>query len=199
MAQDSSSSSSPASSEPRLRGPPPGATAPPEHVAKPQVYEIFHGSRPEDSPDIVVPPHPDGQQQKNPGQQQHQQPGIKEGFESIKTADFLHVHRVPCAREGFLTGIGAGAVAGMGRYVAGARIPKAANWAFGVFFLGSIIQWEYCRAQRAKEHAAMARVVEVMDRKQAEKKAQMEEAARLRQEERARQEAEKKKSWYKFW
>lgn len=45
----------------------------------------------------------------------------------------------------------------------------------------------------------MARVVEVIDRKQAEKKAQAAEAARLRREaaEKARQEAERK--WYKFW
>lgn len=47
----------------------------------------------------------------------------------------------------------------------------------------------------------MARVVEVIDKKQAEKKAKAEEAARLRQEaqEKARQEATTKSSWYKFW
>lgn len=49
----------------------------------------------------------------------------------------------------------------------------------------------------------MARVVEIIDKKQAEKKAQATEAARLRKEaaeERARQEdAATKKSWYKLW
>lgn len=79
-----------------------------------------------------------------------------------------------------------------------AKAPKAANWAFGAFLLGSIVQWEYCQAQRRKERAAMARVVEVIDRKQAEKKAQAAEAARLKRvsEEKAQQ---AQKSWYKFW
>lgn len=47
----------------------------------------------------------------------------------------------------------------------------------------------------------MARVVEVIDRKQAEKKAKAEEAVRLKREadERAAREAATKKSWYKFW
>lgn len=46
----------------------------------------------------------------------------------------------------------------------------------------------------------MARIVEVMDKKQAEKKTQAEEAARLKLEaEKARQDAATKKSWYKFW
>jgi cytochrome c oxidase assembly protein subunit 20 len=66
--------------------------------------------------------------------------------------------------------------------------------------LGSIISWEFCQYARAQERAAMARVVEVVDRKQAEKKAKAEEAARLRAEkvEKARQ-AEEAKRWYKFW
>lgn len=79
-----------------------------------------------------------------------------------------------------------------------ARIPKAANWAFGSFLLGSIIQFEVCQAQRYQERAAMARVVEVIDRKQAEKKAQAEEAARLKREAQEKA-AAAKKSWYKFW
>lgn len=76
------------------------------------------------------------------------------------------------------------------------RIPKAANWAFGAFFISSIVQWEYCRAQRAREYAAMARAIEIMDKKAAEKAAKMkEEAEKLKLE----QERAAKKSWYKFW
>ncbi|OTA98983.1 hypothetical protein M426DRAFT_325538 [Hypoxylon sp. CI-4A] len=173
---------------PKVRGPPPGATAPPEHVNKPQIYEIFPGSNPEG-------------QAAAPGEQKSpSHPSISEGIQSIKSDDFLNVHKIPCARQGLMTGIGAGAAVGMGRYFIGARVPKAANWAFSAFFLGSIIQWEYCRAQRASERAAMARVVEVIDRKQAEKKAHA-EAARLKRvaEEKEKQEAAKKKNWYKFW
>ncbi|KAI1274220.1 hypothetical protein F5Y07DRAFT_401510 [Xylaria sp. FL0933] len=169
---------------PRLRGPPPGATEPPDHVKKPQIYEVFHG------PTASA----EGQPTKQP------RPTIKEGFQSIKSDDFLKLHHIPCAREGLMTGIGAGAVVGTGRYFTGARASKAANWAFGAFLLGSIVQWEYCQVQRRKERAAMARVVEVIDRKQAEKKAQAAEAARLKREadqEKAQQQAQK--SWYKFW
>ncbi|KAI1398953.1 hypothetical protein F4819DRAFT_436959 [Hypoxylon fuscum] len=182
MAQDSNE-------PPRVRGPPPGATEPPEHVKKPQIYEIFPGAKPEGTVDGAVA-----------GQKNTPQPSITEGFQSIKPDDIFKVHQIPCARQGLMTGIGAGAAMGMGRYFIGARIPKAANWAFGSFFLGSIIQWEYCRAQRNKERAAVARMVEIIDRKQAEKKAEA-EAARFRKEaeEKARQEAAlTKKSWSTF-
>ncbi|KAI4864086.1 hypothetical protein F4820DRAFT_449397 [Hypoxylon rubiginosum] len=176
---------------PRVRGPPPGATEPPEHVKKPQIYEIFPGSKPEDQA-----------MKSTEGQKSPSQPSITEGIQSIKPDDFLNVHQIPCARQSLLTGIGAGAAVGMGRFVAGGRIPKATNWAFWSFFIGSIAQWEYCRAQRANERAAVARIVQVMDKKQADKKTQVEEVARLKKEqaeEKIKQEAAAKKSWYKFW
>ncbi|KAJ8112873.1 hypothetical protein ONZ43_g5287 [Nemania bipapillata] len=171
---------------PKLREPPPGATEPPDHVKKPQIYEIFHSPANPDSNN------PTGEPIKTT------RPTFKEGIDSIKSDDFFSVHKIPCAREGFMTGIGAGTVVGMGRYFVGARAPKAANWAFGAFILGSIIQWEYCQAQRRKERAAMLRVVEVMDRKQAEK-AQAAEAARLKREAEKKAAVEARKSWYKFW
>ncbi|KAI0129158.1 hypothetical protein BJ170DRAFT_362103 [Xylariales sp. AK1849] len=176
---------------PQPRGPPPGATAPPDHVSGPQVYEIFHGSKPEDR-DGGLSTTPDSQ--KRPAR-----PTITDAAKSIKSEDWLEVGQIPCARQGWMTGIGAGAVVGAGRYIMGARIPKAANWAAGTFMLGSIIQFEVCQYARAQERAAMARVVEVIDRKQAEKKAKAEEIATLRAEraEIARQAAAK--SWYKFW
>ncbi|KAJ3554180.1 hypothetical protein NPX13_g10683 [Xylaria arbuscula] len=154
---------------PRLRGPPPGATEPPDHVKKPQIYEIFHGSStssdrsnlPSASPGE---PATEGQAGRQP------RPTLKEGFESIKSDDFLKVHQIPCAREGLMTGMGAGAVVGAGE------------------------------AQRRKERAAMARVVEVIDRKQAEKKAQAAEAARLKREAEEKEKTQQaQKSWYKFW
>ncbi|KAI0516943.1 hypothetical protein F5B22DRAFT_646288 [Xylaria bambusicola] len=181
---------------PNLRGPPPGATEPPDHVKKPQIYEVFHPSTSLDRSDIASASPAGTSTEGQPNRQPR--PTFKDGIESIKSDDFLKVHHIPCAREGLMTGIGAGAVLGMGRYFTGARAPKAANWAFGAFLLGSIVQWEYCQAQRRKERAAMARVVEVIDRKQAEKKAQAAEAARLKQE--AEEKAQQaQKSWYKFW
>lgn len=65
--------------------------------------------------------------------------------------------------------------------------------------LGSVIQFEVCQYQREQERAAMARAVEIMDRKQAEKKAKAEEVARLRAEAREKAKQAAQKSWYKFW
>ncbi|KAH8673335.1 hypothetical protein BX600DRAFT_508612 [Xylariales sp. PMI_506] len=183
MAQGDDSNTRPA--EPR--GPPPGATAPPDHVKNPQIYEIFPGSKPE------------GRDGSTPEQQKMQRPTITDAAKTIKAEDWLKVHQIPCARQGFLTGIGAGAVIGMGRYVMGARIPKASNWAAGAFMIGSIVQFEVCQYARAQEKAAMARVVEVVDRKTAEKKQKAAEAARLRAEAQEKEKQAAAKSWYKFW
>ncbi|KAI4594218.1 hypothetical protein KJ359_008493 [Pestalotiopsis sp. 9143b] len=176
------------------RGPPPGATAPPDHVDKPQVYEIFHGSKPEDRDGTISRGPSDGQQQEP-----NKRPTISDGFKTIKKEDFLNVHQIPCARQGLMTGIGSGFVLGMVRYLTGARISKATNWAAASFMLGSVIQFEVCRYQREEERKSMARVVEVMDRKQAEKKAKADEVARLREEARGKAKQAEQKSWYKFW
>ncbi|KAI1108160.1 hypothetical protein F5Y14DRAFT_108225 [Nemania sp. NC0429] len=199
MAQDDNTPPPP----PRLRGPPPGATEPPDHVKQPQIYEIFHSptTTSSSSSSSSSPPAAgvEGQAQPQPDNTLSR-PTFKDGVQSIKSDDWTKIHHIPCAREGFMTGIGAGTVVGAGRYFVGAKVPKAANWACGAFVLGSVVQWEYCQAQRRKERAAMARVVEVIDRKQAEKKAEAAEAARLRreaaEEEKARQ---ARRSWYKLW
>ena len=44
---------------------------------------------------------------------------VGDAAKSIKAEDFLKVHQYPCAREGFLTGIGSGSVIGMVRYIVG--------------------------------------------------------------------------------
>lgn len=96
---------------PRLRGPPPGAAEPP-------VYEVFHGDNqqtdnaqnPNDNPQTTTTTAPNANATP---------PTLKDTIQSIKADDFLNVHRIPCARQGFLTGIGAGAVVGMGRYMFG--------------------------------------------------------------------------------
>jgi hypothetical protein len=70
--------------------------------------------------------------------------------------------------------------------------------------IGSVIQWEVCQAGRTRERMQMARVVEVMDRKKAEKEQQEAERARISQEQaerikREQEEAARKGNWYKFW
>lgn len=44
-------------------------------------------------------------------------PTVIDAARTIKAEDFLHVHQNPCARQGFLFGIGGGVAAGALRYV----------------------------------------------------------------------------------
>lgn len=127
---------------------------------------------------------------------------VGDAAKSIKAGDFLKVHQYPCSREGLLTGIGGGSVIGVVRYIVGASIPKAANWAVGAFALTSILSYEYCQAKRRDELVKMKRVVEVYNRKQGEMKQKEEEAKRKKQQRQAEEEAARvaaQKSWYKFW
>lgn len=106
------------SSVPQPRGPPPGATAPPDHVTKPQVYEIFESSKSE-ARDVNNPT------SNSPGKQgQYVRPTMSDGISSIKSDDFLKVHQMPCARQGLLTGIGSGFVMGFIRYLTGGKSQK---------------------------------------------------------------------------
>ena len=133
------------------------------------------------------------------GQQNRQQniPSIKEGWETISTDDFLKVHQAPCSREGFLAGIGGGAAVGALRYILGAPIPKAANWAVLSGVGLAIVRYEVCQIYRREEHAKVKRVVKIQNDKQMEIRKQ-EETRRLQKF--AEDEAAKaKKSWYKFW
>ncbi|KAI1443217.1 hypothetical protein F5Y02DRAFT_225904 [Annulohypoxylon stygium] len=176
---------------PPMRGRTPGATESQAHAEGSETYETFS------NPNAKFQGQDFGRVAKTKKDAAAaSQPTISEAFQSIKSDDFLDIHQIPCARESFMTGIVGGSVVGAVRYMAGRRIPKAANWAFGAFFISSIVQWEYCRAQRAREYAAMARAIEIMDKKAAEKAAKMkEEAEKLKLE----QERAAKKSWYKFW
>ena len=62
-----------------------------------------------------------------------------------------------------------------------ATIMSSCNWAVGTFCCASFAMYEYCQRKRALEKQGMKRAVEVMERKQTEKKAQA-AAARLARE-----------------
>ncbi|KAH8888487.1 hypothetical protein GQ53DRAFT_748894 [Thozetella sp. PMI_491] len=137
------------------------------------------------------------------GQQNKPQkpPTFKDGIDSIKRDDFMAVHKTPCAREGFLAGIGGGAAAGGLRYILGASIPRAANWAVGFGALFAIIRYEVCQSLRRAEHAKVKRVVTIQNEKQTQLRRQeearrAEAAAKKAAEEEA---AKAKKSWYRLW
>ncbi|KAK7697880.1 hypothetical protein SLS64_013133 [Diaporthe eres] len=123
---------------------------------------------------------------------------VGEAFKTIKSDDILKVHQTPCSRDGFITGIGSGAAVGFLRYIIG--VPKSANWAVGSGVAISILAYEYCQYQRRVERANMKRVVEVVNKKQADLKRQ-EEEKKLQGATQKAAPADKttNKAWYKFW
>ena len=56
----------------------------------------------------------DGQQQP-----QSKRDLVWEAAKTIRPSDFLELHKTPCAREGWMTGIGMGAAAGALRFILG--------------------------------------------------------------------------------
>ncbi|PMD67596.1 uncharacterized protein K444DRAFT_515054 [Hyaloscypha bicolor E] len=178
------------------RGPPPGASEPPDHVKTPnKVYEVFH------SPPQSANALPEGSGQNTAGGRERP-PAITDAVKTIKLEDFKKVHMYPCVRESLLMGIGSGFGIGGIRALWGAPIPKAANWAVGTFVFASFANYEFCLYRRKLEKAHMKRAVEIIDRKKAEKEAaaqaKREERRRLKEETDRKAEEAAKKSW-KFW
>lgn len=96
--------------------PPPGATAPPEHIqsAKPKVYEVFHSSNPTASSSTSPRPEsandlPLSASQNTAGANNEQlKPTLTNALKTVRLEDFKQVHMYPCVRDSLLTGIGAG-------------------------------------------------------------------------------------------
>lgn len=75
---------------------------------------------------------------------------------------------------------------------------KAANWAVGMFVLGSTASYEYCQYLRRAERIQMKRHIEVVSENKRElaRKAAEEKQAQLRLEQ---ERIAAQKPWYKFW
>ncbi|KAM0426905.1 hypothetical protein ACHAPT_007803 [Fusarium lateritium] len=125
-------------------------------------------------------------------------PTLSEAVSMIKKDDFANVANTPCARQGFITGIASGAGIGGLRFVLRGNATKAANWAVGVFVLGSMASYEWCQYLRREERRQMKRHIEVVSENRREQAKKIAEA----RQEHAKLEAEKKaaeRPWYKFW
>ncbi|EWG43067.1 hypothetical protein FVEG_04698 [Fusarium verticillioides 7600] len=125
-------------------------------------------------------------------------PTISEAVSMIKKDDFANVANTPCARQGFITGIASGAGVGGLRFVLKGNPGSAANWAVGMFVLGSMASYEWCQYLRREERRQMKRHVEVVSENRREQARKIQEARR----EHDKLEAEKKaagKPWYKVW
>ncbi|KAF5678945.1 Cox20 FAM36A [Fusarium denticulatum] len=123
-------------------------------------------------------------------------PTISEAVSMIKKDDFANVANTPCARQGFITGIASGA--GIGGLRSEGNPGSAANWAVGMFVLGSMASYEWCQYLRREERRQMKRHIEVVSENRREQARKIQEARR----EHDKLEAEKKaavKPWYKVW
>lgn len=175
-------------------------TAPSQDLQPPhQSSSTTSSTAPSQDPSTPGQPPAPGAQQQN---KSTTRVSLSEVVNTIKPEDFLSVHETPCARQGFMTGIGSGAGIGVLRWIMGLPIPKAANWGVGCGIVGAMAQYEYCQYLRRKEKEKMQRVVAVYTKKQAESRAkeakERRERAELEGKEGQKQE-EGKKSWYKFW
>ncbi|KAK1986515.1 hypothetical protein LZ30DRAFT_581907 [Colletotrichum cereale] len=136
------------------------------------------------------------------GKPQNGYPSISEAIKTIKWSDFLAVFQTPCARDGFITGIVAGAVVGGLKMVMRGSPAKAANWGVYSFIAGAGGQYEYCQYLRRQERIRMKRTVEVYQETLVEKRRR--ELDQLKQQQEQKQKAEEaakasQKAWYKFW
>ncbi len=105
------------SNQPNPRGPPPGATEPPEHVHSPKIYEVFN------SPPRNANALPEGSGQNTAGGRQ-QAPALTDAIKTVKLEDFKKVHMYPCVRESLLMGIGGGFGIGGIRALWGGMLPS---------------------------------------------------------------------------
>lgn len=68
------------------------------------------------------PPEPDG---VDSGTSARQKPTLLDGLKSIHPSDFAQVHKLPCARDSFLTGMGAGFCVGGLRLVFSGKLSNS--------------------------------------------------------------------------
>lgn len=97
-----------------------------------------------------------------------------------------------------MSGITGGFFVGAARYVVGASIPTACNWAVATFILGGMAGREYCKTKKRAEHA---RIQDLKDKYEAERaRVAASQAAKRKEAAEAKlAEAEKSRRWYKFW
>jgi cytochrome c oxidase assembly protein subunit 20 len=67
---------------------------------------------------------------------------------------------------------------------AGHRIWTACNWAVGAWVFGSVGMYQYCQYKRQMEKAGMTRAMEILSKKDMEKKAREARKEKMREERR---------------
>ncbi|KAF2197550.1 hypothetical protein GQ43DRAFT_444142 [Delitschia confertaspora ATCC 74209] len=132
-------------------------------------------------------------------------------LKTVRPSDYLTFHKRPCVRDGQMTGIGTGFAFGGVAAILRKPVWTCCSWAVWSYVSTSIIAYQWCQHQRAKEKAGMRQAMEIMDKKRKDIEAKKEarrkayEEAQARAEEQ-RKEEERKRTWsywvdknVKFW
>lgn len=114
---------------------------------------------------------------------------------ALKTSDFTDLPKKPCVRDSLLMGMGAGFALGGLRLVFRAPISKACNLAVGSFCVGAGVNYQVCMYRRQREKEGMQRAVEILNRKEMEKKAREGQRERAREERRRVKEQEQEEQF----
>lgn len=131
---------------------------------------------------------------------------IPQDISNVRFEELRNVHRIPCAREGLLYGIGAGFGVGGMRAILGGTVWNSCNFAVGAFTVIAGGSFAWCQRGLAREKQEMRKVVELMKARQFEqaRKEKEEEAAKAREMQKAAEEERLRRSWtrwdnYRFW
>ncbi|KAK1066372.1 hypothetical protein LTR74_007259 [Friedmanniomyces endolithicus] len=102
----------------------------------------------------------------------------------LKWSDFTDLPKRPCVRDALLTGIGGGFALGGFRVIFGAAVWNACSWAVGSFCFSSASMYQYCLYKRQAEKEGMMRVVDIMNKKDIERKAREQRKEKVKEERR---------------
>ncbi|KAI8366014.1 uncharacterized protein BYT42DRAFT_150499 [Radiomyces spectabilis] len=92
-----------------------------------------------------------------------EEPTVVNALKTVKLEDFKDVPKIPCARNAFLYGMGAGVSVGAVRFLAKRSIPTAANWAVAAFCGVAAVSFEMCQMERKQKLEKLRMIIKATD------------------------------------
>ncbi|CAI6338905.1 unnamed protein product [Periconia digitata] len=171
----------------------------------PNASEILRASRP---PANIMP---GGTAHTAGGQRVEDGPTYFDVVRRLGPEYYLNFHKRPCVRDGLMTGIASGFVAGSVAAVLRRPVYLCTNWAVGICVMAACGHYQTCQYYRGREKDGMKQAQVLIEKKRASMEAKKEARRRAREEqerieEMQRQEQIRRKSWsywasknLKFW
>ncbi|KAK5114273.1 hypothetical protein LTR62_002524 [Meristemomyces frigidus] len=131
----------------------------------------------------------------------------------LQTKDFLELPKRPCVRDALMTGIGGGFAFGGIRAIFGAAVWTSCSTAVAAFCLSAPAMYQFCHYKRQAEKEGMMRAVEILNKKEVDRKARESRKEKVREERRLAKDKEQDsqlaalspkaegggKAWWKVW